>query len=353
MKNYFISALSILLLLSCSNSEESGNTSNDSKDVNYVILKGNVKNFQNDSISILTNGDFAQVLKINEAGDFNDTLYIDSAINSYYFQHAQQYAALFLKKGYALEMNMDYNDFDNSLTFNGEGSNENSLILQITKTDAQEDIYALTEIADSVLFAEGVSKYVSTINSLLDNAKDVDQKVVELQKEILQSKVEELNYYRDMVLKENALFAILNNNPSPEFIGYETTDGSKKSLKDFLGKYIYIDVWATWCGPCLAETPYLKKIHEEYQGKNLSILSISVDNQKDKTKWVDKVSHEELVWNNVIADNDFSSEFIQAYGINSIPRFIILDPKGNVVDAGAPRPSSDEIRPLLDSLLSK
>ena len=62
--------------------------------------------------------------------------------------------------------------------------------------------------------------------------------------------------------------------PSPSFVDYENYNGGKTSLADLKGKYVYIDVWATWCGPCKAEIPSLKKIEKEYHGKNIAFVSV-------------------------------------------------------------------------------
>ena len=66
---------------------------------------------------------------------------------------------------------------------------------------------------------------------------------------------------------------------------YENFSGGETSLQDLSGKLIYIDVWATWCGPCLKEMPSLKKLVKEYKGKNVEFVSISIDHKKDYEKW--------------------------------------------------------------------
>jgi len=134
---------------------------------------------------------------------------------------------------------------------------------------------------------------------------------------------------------------------SPTFENYENAKGGKTSLSDLKGKYVYIDVWATWCGPCKREIPFLQKIEKEYHGKNIEFVSISVDRANAHQKWVDMVKEKELGGIQLFADKDFSSDFIKAYGINSIPRFILLDPQGKIVNADAPRPSSPKLKELL------
>ena len=122
---------------------------------------------------------------------------------------------------------------------------------------------------------------------------------------------------------------------SPSF-DYENFNGGKTKLEDLRGKYVYIDVWATWCGPCIAEIPSLKKVEEKYHGKNIVFVGISVDTNKDHEKWQKFVTKKELAGVQLFADKDWNSDFIKAFGINSIPRFLLIDPEGKVVKADAP-----------------
>jgi len=147
-----------------------------------------------------------------------------------------------------------------------------------------------------------------------------------------------------------ALRVVAKGQPSPKFMNYENYDGSTASLDDFKGKYVYIDVWATWCGPCKGEIPFLKEIEKKYHGKNIEFVSISVDTKNNTDKWKKMVGDEELVGIQLLADNDFSSQFIQDYLIKGIPRFILLDPQGNIVNANAPRPSNEKLIELFNEL---
>ena len=137
---------------------------------------------------------------------------------------------------------------------------------------------------------------------------------------------------------------------SPSF-DYENHKGGKTKLEDLRGKYVYIDVWATWCGPCRPEIPHLKKVEEKYHGKNIEFVSISVDVDKDHEKWKKFVTEKQLGGIQLFADKNWNSDFIKAFGIDSIPRFLLIDPNGKVIKADAARPSSPQLTELLDSLL--
>ena len=142
----------------------------------------------------------------------------------------------------------------------------------------------------------------------------------------------------------------MNNSVSPSF-DFENHKGGKTKLEDLKGKYVYIDVWATWCGPCRQEIPFLQKTEEAYHGKNIEFVSISVDVMKDKEKWNKFVTDKNLGGIQLLADKDWKSDFVQGYKINGIPRFILIDPNGVVVDADAARPSSPKLKEQLDGLL--
>lgn len=141
-----------------------------------------------------------------------------------------------------------------------------------------------------------------------------------------------------------------DNTPAPLFV-YRNNSGNLVSLNSLLGKYIYIDVWATWCGPCKAELPHLKDVETAYRDKNIEFVSISVDDQRDTKKWRTFVQQEDLKGIQLITDSAFESAFIRKMGIHSIPRFILIDPAGKLISADALRPSNKELRAELDKLL--
>jgi len=143
---------------------------------------------------------------------------------------------------------------------------------------------------------------------------------------------------------------LAKGSPSPKFTNYENNAGGTTSLDDLKGKYVYVDVWATWCGPCKAEIPFLKKVEKQYHGKNIHFLSISIDNKKDHQKWKDMIKEKELGGIQLFADADWKSQFVTDYLIKGIPKFILLDPQGNIVTANAPRPSNKKLVELFDEL---
>jgi thiol-disulfide isomerase/thioredoxin len=148
----------------------------------------------------------------------------------------------------------------------------------------------------------------------------------------------------------NNLKSLAKGNPSPSFTAYEDNAGGTKSLEDLKGKYVYIDVWATWCGPCIAEIPSLKKVEKAFHGKNIQFLSISIDTDKDHDKWKKMIIDKELSGMQLMADNNWESQFVADFMIKGIPRFILIDPNGNILDANAPRPSDKKLVATLNGL---
>jgi len=147
------------------------------------------------------------------------------------------------------------------------------------------------------------------------------------------------NYKR---MEENAV--------APDF-NYMNIDGQSVTLKELRGKYVYIDIWATWCAPCRAEVPFLKQLEQAYEGKNIYFVSISIDKIANKDKWMSYVKEHHLSGMQLIADKDFNSDFVMKFNVNSIPRFILIDPSGRIISGDANKPSNPELHQQLDVLL--
>lgn len=149
----------------------------------------------------------------------------------------------------------------------------------------------------------------------------------------------------------NKIKKFSKGSPAPDF-AYKTVAGEEVTLASLKGNFVYIDVWATWCGPCKAEIPYLKKVEEAYRGKNIKFVSISVDEKKDHDKWKNYVTEKDLQGVQLIADKAFNSTFIQEFNIAAIPRFILIDTEGKIISANASRPSNELLKTELDKLLA-
>lgn len=145
------------------------------------------------------------------------------------------------------------------------------------------------------------------------------------------------------------LEGMLEGNPAPA-ISMQDTTGAKYTFENWKGKYIYIDFWATWCGPCIQEIPFLKELEHDYAGKNIVFVSMSMDREADRQKWVDFVRDQNLTGEQVWVDAQNNKEISKAFNILQIPRFVLLDKEGKILDVNAPRPSDKRLRLVLDKL---
>jgi len=144
---------------------------------------------------------------------------------------------------------------------------------------------------------------------------------------------------------------------APEF-AFNSMDGKLVSLKDLKGKYVYVDIWATWCRPCIEQLPAMKELEEKYRGQDLEFLSISVDNERDKEKWKRMVNEKEMTGIQLYAGT--TSTFHKDYQIKTIPKFLILGKDGEIIDNNPPRPMdystrqiNHELVAIFDNLLNK
>ena len=144
----------------------------------------------------------------------------------------------------------------------------------------------------------------------------------------------------------------LPGNPAAPFT-LPDTKGKMHSLADFRGKLVYIDFWATWCGPCKREIPYMTKLEEDYAGNpDIVFVSVSVDKEADKQKWIDMVGEKGMKGLQLFT-GDLKAQVSEPYHINAIPRFVLVGRDGKLINGDAPRPSTDEIRSLIDYHLKK
>lgn len=116
----------------------------------------------------------------------------------------------------------------------------------------------------------------------------------------------------------------------------EDINGKTIKLSDLYGKVLYLDIWATWCGPCCEEIPYMEKLAQHFKGDNRIVpISISVDWKKKD--WSAKLKADKPEWSQYLCP-----DFTDLYGIAGIPCFILIDTKGKIITTKAPRPSDPE-----------
>ncbi len=309
---------------------------------NYVTFKAEIANKNGDFISLRDNKKVYKKIQVNKDGVFKDTVNIKEGL--YQMFDGVEYTDLYLKNGYDLTLKMDAKNFDESIVYSGVGSKENNYLAKATLAESAFEFDKLMELNDADFGAAIENKIKSDLEKL--EGSKLDANFVALQKKKIEgNKAGMTSYYKESKEKLK-----LNNTVSPGF-DYVNFKGGTTKLSDLNGKYVYIDVWATWCGPCRAEIPFLKKVEEKYHDKNIAFVSISVDVDKDLEKWKKFVEEKQLGGIQLFADKNWSSDFMKSFSINSIPRFILIDPSGKVVSADAARPSSPKLQEQLDGLL--
>ncbi|RAK24528.1 thiol-disulfide isomerase/thioredoxin [Flavobacterium aquaticum] len=313
---------------------------------NTVSLNVKIANRFSDTITISSGRSFKQKVGINKKGEFQTTFEASKDGGLYRLNDGNEGTTMFLKNGYDLKLTLDTKDFDETIVYKGKGANENNYLAKKALADEkfEMELEALFD-ADEATFKDALAKKKANDISLIDG-KGFDETLVKmLRPSFDQEEKFLLDYYNQKVAAKK-----MEGIVSPSF-DYENHKGGKTKLEDLRGKYVYIDVWATWCGPCLAEIPHLKKVEAKYHGKNIEFVSISVDTEKDYEKWKKMVVSKELGGIQLFADKNWTSDFVKAFGINSIPRFILIGPDGKVIKADAARPSSASLTELLDGLV--
>ena len=317
----------------------------------YVVISGKITDKNSDSV-VIKNKTYSKTITVNEDGTFNDTLKVEPGVYSFY--DGGESTSVYLKNGFDLAMTLDTKMFDESITFSGNGAEHSNFLAE--KSLLQEKLLDLDELMalDSLAREEKFISIKNDLSNFYNSAENIDTSIVNSGLKSIDPMLSSYKKYlnNDLAMKRELPKGAL----SPAFVEYENINGERTSLSDLKGKYVYVDVWATWCGPCKAEIPSLKKVEKMYHGKNIAFVSVSIDDdrshggswEKANEDWKKMVEEKELGGIQLFAPKGWKSDFVTDYRINGIPRFILIDPVGNIVSASAPRPSSDELIKLFD-----
>ncbi|HSB92732.1 MAG TPA: TlpA disulfide reductase family protein [Flavitalea sp.] len=118
--------------------------------------------------------------------------------------------------------------------------------------------------------------------------------------------------------------------PAMEF-SQKDTAGNMVSLSSFRGKYLLLDFWASWCGPCRAENPNVVNMFNQYQGKGFTVLGVSLDQPNGREKWLKAIHDDKLTWTHVSDLQFWNNAVAVQYGIQAIPQNLLIDPQGKIV----------------------
>ena len=323
LKNLFAIALATLFF-TCTNTS-----------TKQVVISGTITNPKSDTIKIMMK-DTNYIAILNEADQFSISVNLDTAAYLSFF-HGEESTAMFLKGDENVNLTIDTEFFDETIAY--EGSTESSYLAKAHLLAEEANTYGQLFTTEKEEFITNLNTHIANIEQELTNVNN--EEFVTAEKE---NNVKMAEFFLDKIEAIANLPQI--GEPAIDFT-YPDKDGNKFSLSNFNSSLVYVDVWATWCGPCKAEIPALKELEQEYHNNNITFLSVSLDT--DKEAWINMLADKQLGGVQLWANG--WSEITKSYAINGIPRFMLFDANGNVISLGAPRPSSDEIRGLIDANL--
>lgn len=198
-----------------------------------------------------------------------------------------------------------------------------------------KEVITEKEFFDEIIFV----KLISQINfNGIDGIDSIYQDFLPL--------IKDKNRKEFLIKKYNSWSMLAKGNKAPEF-EIINENGTVVRLSDFYGKFVYIDCWSSFCGPCIKEMPDMKKLSDELKKEKIVFISISSDN--DRQKWLSKIKEFELVNTINLWTEGTNHSFNNDYNAKAFPRYILIDDKGYILDATADKPSV--IREKLEQLL--
>ncbi|TWJ04544.1 peroxiredoxin [Mucilaginibacter frigoritolerans] len=145
---------------------------------------------------------------------------------------------------------------------------------------------------------------------------------------IFQQKYPNYDLTRQLVNKVNATKRIAIGAIAPGFVSTDTA-GKKVDLKDYRGKYTFVEFWASWCPPCREESPTLVRLYNQYKDKGFTILSVSID--KNTAQWKNAIRQDGYTWGNVCDLNGYGGPTAALYTVTAIPNSFLLDKNGRII----------------------
>ena len=337
MKNYMFPLVLALLLVSCNQQPK-----------DYVTLKGKIDN-KKDSLLYVNSQSYQKKIKVNDDGTFKDTLKVNE--DFFILTNGMARTVSKLKNGFDLTVNFDADSIHETIEFSGAGSDVNNYMakkIRLQKSFGLENLQPLFG-KDKADFDGIIADMKQKMDKLLEGeeAKGLDSTFRNREIEDNKRLIDYLTVNYDQ--QHAVLAAMAKGQPSPDF-KYEEVNGKMVSLNDLKGKYVYVDVWATWCKPCLNEIPYLKELEATYKDKNIRFVSLSIDKPEVKDQWKKMIKDKDMGGIQLFEGQNGASDFIRVFNIATIPRFLMLAPDGTIVSNDAPRPSDPALKELFNKL---
>ncbi|MBL4676816.1 MAG: TlpA family protein disulfide reductase [Mucilaginibacter sp.] len=188
----------------------------------------------------------------------------------------------------------------------------------------------------------------AAIYLLQTKANELSADSLELFYNQLGSKYKKSNAAKYILNTISAARATAIGQEAPEFAQADTA-GKLVKLSDFRGKYVLLDFWASWCGPCRQENPNVVKAFERFHDKGFTILGVSLDRATDKDKWLAAIHHDGLNWTQVSDLQFWKNAVAVQYGVNYIPQNFLIGPDGKIIAKGL---QGEVLTKKLEELLS-
>jgi len=189
------------------------------------------------------------------------------------------------------------------------------------------------------------SSFVSTYATLSLLNPDEDFEFMDSMAVVFEKSVPESKYTGLLSTKLTALRTLAVGQPAPD-ISLPTPEGQTVALSSLKGKYVLVDFWASWCGPCRQENPNVVRMYQKYKDKGFEIYGVSLDESKDK--WVNAIAKDKLTWPHVSDLKGWNSSAAVKYNIQAIPQTLLLDKEGKIIAKNLRgKPLEDKIASLL------
>ncbi|WP_461532453.1 redoxin domain-containing protein [Sinomicrobium sp.] len=205
----------------------------------------------------------------------------------------------------------------------GKGTDEEQQALEAKLTDLRGQKRERLEA-----YLKANPKSIFSLNLLADRAMIGHYEDIKPLYELLDASVLNSNAGKDITERLDVLKRSAIGTKILDFTQNDV-DGKPVSYADYAGKYVFIDFWASWCGPCRAENPNVLKAYNTYKDKNFTILGVSLDD--DEAKWKKAIAEDGLPWTQVSDLKGFKNEISSYYGIQGIPSTLLIDPEGKII----------------------
>lgn len=276
---------------------------------------------------------------------YYSTNYVSASDKNFYIENKEIYSEITFTKRQIREHNIDWFTIDKISGTNTsiiEKDFEDFKLKFSSNNDWQKILF---DKLQKILEQNPNNMYSGDLLSEISNDTILSKEQIGELYEILNTEFQSPHSIKQIEFKAFPQYKIKSGESIYDFT-LPSIENNLISTKNFRGQILFIDFWASWCKPCRAQFPELKRINNDFKEKGLSILGVSIDQKKDE--WLKAMEAEKPKWKNVIDIEGFSGELANKYGIFAIPYNVLVDEKGKVIGNDI---SLKQLRKVLDSLI--